>query len=180
MFYRDNPFFNPTLSKEIVTKLASNIYSYKEKNRIITMEEEQDSQNEPYEFYDENVQTGDFNNGEQIDDQVYISPKGQTYQGRNMKGANIFHLQQFEGIESDKTHPPGYEGIDELIKKYEAKSPQDEELKDGFDTRLEGVSFGFRNEKIKENLRKDFKKLRRAKNTKSEGVLLVLVEVIIM
>jgi len=154
-------------------KLASNIHSYKEKNMIITVED-QESENEPNEFYDENVQTGEFHNGERIGDQVYVSPKGQTYQSKSAKGANPFHLQHFDGLESDKTNPTGYEGIDELIKKYEAKSPQDEELKDGFDTRLEGVSFGFRNEKIKENLRKDFKKLRRAKHTKSEGVLIRL------
>lgn len=146
-----------------MNKLAANIYNYKEKNQIVT--------NEDYESTPtQNMEGNNYINQQPSEHQIYIDSEGQAFQGWNHSGT--FNKPQIEMNENDKT--PVINGdIEELIRKYEVKSPGDEETKeDGFDKRLEGVSFGFRNEKIKENLRKDYKKLR-VKHTRSEGVIIL-------
>jgi len=159
---RENPFFNPGLSKEIVNKLATNIYNYKEKNMLVTDEEND-------QMYNNDMHTGEFNySGQQSSDH-----QGQTFPGWNSrKGSNTFDGgHHIERIESDKTpNKIVNEDIEELMKQYDAKSPIEEEenKEDGFGAKLEAVSFGFRNEKIQENLRKNYKKSR-LKHTKSEG-----------
>ena len=164
---RENPFFNPSLSKEIVNKLATNIYNYKEKNMLVTDEE---NENQMY----NDSHTGEFNySGQQSSDHQGQTFPGPGWNSRIGIGSNTFDGgHHIERVESDRTpNKIGNEDIEELIKQYDAKSPIEEESKeDGFGAKLEAVSFGFRNEKIKENLRKNYKKSRLKHNTKSEGV----------
>lgn len=169
---RENPFFNPALSKEIVNKLAMNIYSYKEKNMLVTNEDNEQGENQ---MYNNDMHTGEFNySGQQSSDH-----HGQTFPGWNSrKGSNTFDGgHHIERIESEKTpHKLGNEDIEELMKQYDAKSPIEENKEDGLGAKLEAVSFGFRNEKIKENLRKNYKKSR-LKHTKSEGVKIIRMNI---
>lgn len=162
---RENPFFNQKLSKEIVAKLATNIRNYKEKNMTPLTEESSqniaDDQELPIEEVHE-LQTS----GPQLN-----ADSGHTFQGWNseMKESGTFNIQPGEPLESEKTmNPVINEEIEKLIRKYEVGS--DEETKeDQSNKKHEGVSFGFRNEKIKEKLRKEYKKQKK-KNTRSEGV----------
>jgi hypothetical protein len=125
---RDNPFYNPKLSRAIITKLATNIQNYKDKNRMLPTEESQIP-------YDGDQHTFD----------------------------NIGYVGK---MESDKVN--NNEEIDALIKKYEANGLLEKDEEE--ERKLGGISFGFRNEKIKENLlKKDLKRLK-VKQTKSEGV----------
>lgn len=172
--YRENPFFNQKLSKEIVAKLATNIRNYKEKN--MTPLTEESSQNQ----LDEEIPIEEANELQTSEPQItqitqINADSGHTFQGWNsemkLSGTfNIQHGEQGEPLETEKTaNPVINEEIEKLIRKYEIGS--DEETKeDQSNKKHEGVSFGFRNEKIKEKLRKEYKKQQKKKNTRSEGV----------
>ena len=138
--------------------------------------EEQQIVEQPYE---DDIRSGKFHyiDPQQSNNQVYVESRGQIFQGWNsqLQISSAFNAHQLENEDNPQANSPVINrGVEELIKKYDVRSPTEEDRKeDSLETKLEAVSFGFRNEKIKENLIRDFHKLRvKHKRTRSEGVII--------